>query len=183
MTKKWKIVLLVFFSLVVILITAGALLRRNTKKHSPVDKISFNEGGLTLESVYCQPYKKGRKIFGTEDEGALQPFGEYWRMGANEATTLEANRDITFGGKQLKSGKYSIYAVPGEEIWRIGVNPDANRWGVPAPSYDKDVISIDVPVTYGDDIVEQLKIDFVAGNPGAIMVIKWEKSIIKIPIK
>ena len=104
-------------------------------------------------------------------------------MGANEATTLEANRDITFGGKQLKAGKYSIYAVPGEEIWRIGVNPDANRWGVPAPSYDKDVISVEAHVTYSDEVVEQLKIDFVAGNPGAIMVIKWEKSIVKIPIK
>lgn len=182
MTKKWKIVLLVFFSLVIILITAGALLKRNTKKHSPVDIINFNEGGLTLESVYCRPYRKNRTIFGSVEEGALQPYGEFWRMGANEATTLEANRDITFGGKALKAGKYSIYAVPGEEMWRIGVNPDANRWGVPAPSYDKDIISVDVPVTYGDDIVEQLKIDFEDGNPGAVMVIKWEKSIVKIPI-
>ena len=119
MTKKWKIVLLVFFSLVIILITAGALLKRNTKKHSPVDIINFNEGGLTLESVYCRPYRKNRTIFGSVEEGALQPYGEFWRMGANEATTLEANRDITFGGKALKAGKYSIYAVPGEEMWRI----------------------------------------------------------------
>lgn len=155
----------------------------NTKKHSPVDTITFNESGLTLKTVYCQPYKKGRKIFGSTEAGALQPYGEYWRMGANEATTLEANRDITFAGKALKAGKYSIYAVTGEKMWRIGVNPDANRWGVPAPNFDDDVISVEVPVSYNDDIVEQLTMEFVAGDSGAVMEIRWENSVVKIPIK
>jgi len=183
MTKKWKVILLVFFSLVVILVAARGLIKMNTKKHSPVETITFNEKGLSLETIYCRPYKKGRLIFGEEGDGALQPFGVYWRLGANEATTLEVNRDISFAGKPLKAGKYSIYAVPGKTAWEISLNAEVNRWGFAEPDYNKDVLTANVPVSYSDDVVEQLKLVYNATEDGAELVIKWENSVIRIPIK
>lgn len=39
--------------------------------------------------VYARPSKRGRKLF-----GGLVPFGQVWRAGANEATTLETNRAL-----------------------------------------------------------------------------------------
>lgn len=182
MTKKWRAILLIFFSLIVILIAAGAFLRMNTKKHSPQDEVSFERDGLKLNIVYCQPYKKGRVIFGTQEEGALQPYGVYWRMGANEATTIEVNKEISFGGEKLDPGKYSIYAIPGEEKWKIGVNSDANRWGYSEPDYTKDVLNIEVPVEYSKEVIEQLTINLEPTDLGAVMVLRWDTSIVKIPV-
>ncbi|MEN8251614.1 MAG: DUF2911 domain-containing protein, partial [Bacteroidota bacterium] len=88
---KWKTILLIFFSLIVILIAFVAYMRMGNKPLSPMDKVGYEKEGLNIEIVYSRPYKKGRIIFGTEEDGALQPYGTYWRLGANEATTFEIN--------------------------------------------------------------------------------------------
>lgn len=183
MKKNWKAGIIAFFIVVVLLVAAFALLRLNTKKHSPVDKISFTEQGLNLKVVYCQPYRKGRLIFGEEEAGALQPWGKYWRLGANEATTIELATDVNFGGKPLKAGKYSLYAVPGKETWQIGVNKGANRWGYSEPNYDKDILKIEVPVTYSDEVVEMFTMSFEAAETGTVLVMKWDTSVVKVLIK
>lgn len=183
MTRKWKIVLLLFFSVIVILVTASAFFRMQTKKHSPMDTVTFNKGGLDIKTVYYRPYKKDRVIFGAAEDGALQPFGVYWRLGANDATTIELNKDIIFGGEPLKAGKYAIYAVPGETNWQIGINSKANRWGAAEPDHDNDVLMITVPVTYSDEVIEQLEIAYKATEQGAEMVLKWDTSVVRIPIK
>ena len=183
MAKKWKKVFLVFFSIVVVLVCVVAIMRMNTKAASPQETVNFNNKGLDLEVVYCRPYKKGRLIFGKKEDNALQPYGEYWRLGANDATTIELNKDVLFAGKPLKAGKYAVYAVPGEKTWKIGVNSEANRWGRAEPDYSKDILTVEVPVTYTDEPVEQLKIDFEATANGADMVIVWENSMVAIPIE
>ncbi|MEJ0056894.1 MAG: DUF2911 domain-containing protein [Bacteroidota bacterium] len=55
-------------------------------KKSPIKTETYSDQGLDIKVVYCQPYKKGRVIFGEERDGALQPYGKYWRLGANAAT-------------------------------------------------------------------------------------------------
>ena len=182
MTKKWKIVLLLFFSVIVIMITAVAFLRMQTKKHSPMDTVSFDKKGLILKTVYYRPYKKGRLIFGAEEDGALQPFGVYWRLGANDATTIEISKDVMFAGQPLKAGKYAVYAYPGESTWQIGVNSKHNLWGKAEPDHETDVLMVTVPVNYTDEVIEQFKINFAATEQGAEMVLKWETSVVKIPI-
>ena len=183
MTKKWRIILLVFFSLIVVLIAAGAFLRMNTKKHSPQDEVTIENEDFTLNIVYCRPYKKGRVIFGTEEEGALQPYGVYWRMGANEATTIEVNAEVLFGGQKLEPGKYSMYAVPGEKKWKIGINSEEKRWGYSEPNYDEDVLNIEVPVSYSEEEIEQMTITLEPTEQGATMVLKWDTSVINIPVE
>jgi hypothetical protein len=182
MSRKWKIVLLLFFTVVVILVTASAFLRMQTKKHSPMDTVSFNNGDLEITTVYYRPYKKDRLIFGKEEDGALQPFGVYWRLGANDATTIVLNKDVSFGGEELKAGKYAVYAFPGEASWQIGVNSKSNNWGAAEPDHDNDVLMVTVPVTYADEVVEQFKITFEATEQGAEMVLTWDTSVVRIPI-
>jgi hypothetical protein len=183
MTKKWKVVLLVFFSLVLVLITVGALLKMKNRKQSPQDTITFNKNGLTLKTVYCRPYKKGRVIFGKKEDGAIQPYGEYWRMGANEATTFKVNKDILFAGESLAAGEYSIYAIPGEKTWQIRLNSVNDRWGVSPPDKVNDVLVVNLPVTYTDTIEEQFTMAYVAIDGGVELIIRWENSIVRIPIE
>ena len=79
---------------------------------SPKDTVGFSSDNTTFEVVYSRPYKKDRLIFDSEENGALVPFGNYWRTGANAATTFEASSDILFNGEELKAGKYALYTIP-----------------------------------------------------------------------
>ena len=95
---------------------------------SPLEKVTFKNNELTFDVEYSRPFKKDRLIFGNKSEGALVPFGEYWRTGANAATNFSINSEITISGIQLMSGKYRLYTVPGEEQWEVFVNSEADTF-------------------------------------------------------
>lgn len=158
---------------------------KNTKTYSPVAKATYSNNGLTMNVVYCKPFKKGRLLFGEESAGALQPYGKYWRLGANEATTFETNKDIMFGNQQLKSGKYQIYAVPGKDTWEICMNSDWDRWGAMEADHNKDVLRTQIPADNAATPEEQLVIQFEeeAENPtNTNMLIHWDQTLVKVPI-
>lgn len=185
MARRWKLGLLIFFSVILLLVAAAAFLRMNTKKHSPLDKINATVNGASIEVVYCRPAKKGRVIFGEpveENGGPLQPWGQYWRLGANEATTIELNNTVSVGGQDLPAGKYSMYAIPRKDIWTVAINSVANRWGYGEPDYEKDVLTITVPVTYTDEVVESLTMSFNETSDQTNLVIKWDTSLVSIPL-
>ena len=180
--------MLAFFSIVLLLVAAVALLRMNTKKHSPVDKISTVLNGANIEIVYCQPSKKGRLIFGepvaegAEETGPLQPWGQYWRLGANEATTISVSNTINFAGQDLPAGLYSMYAIPRKDTWTIGINSVANRWGYAEPDYEKDVLSVTVPVDYKEEVTEMFTMSFDETNDQTELVMAWDTSEVRVPI-
>jgi hypothetical protein len=80
---------------------------------SPTTSTSFSSNGLDIKVNYSQPSKRGRLIFGEEKDGALQPYGKYWRLGANASTEITFSKNITFAGKPVNAGSYRMYAVPG----------------------------------------------------------------------
>ena len=60
---------------------------------------------------------RGRKIFGD-----LVPYGEPWRVGANEATTFVINADVNVGGKAVPAGSYTLFALPTAGAWSLIVS-------------------------------------------------------------
>ena len=159
--------------------------KKDTKKHSPPATASYSHGSLKIDINYCQPAAKGRIIFGDEEAGALQPYGKYWRLGANEATTFENNQTIWFNDKELAAGKYSIYAYPGQEKWVIAVNKDWDRWGAQEADMTMDVLRTEVSANNQAEFKESLEINFSdkdsVGNVN--LLIHWDKEQVKIPIK
>jgi hypothetical protein len=82
-------------------------------------------GGANVTIKYGSPSVKGRKIW-----GGLVPYDKVWRAGANEATVLETDKDITVEGKAIPKGKYSVYMIPGEKEWSIIINSQTGQWGI-----------------------------------------------------
>ena len=80
---------------------------------SPPMTIAFSDRGLDVKVSYSRPYKNGRLIFGAAKDKALQPYGKYWRLGANAATEITFNKNVNFAGKPVNAGSYRMYAVPG----------------------------------------------------------------------
>ena len=78
MNKLLKRILIVVASIIIILIIGYRGLIMYTKSFSPEQRATFTEGPLRIEVDYSSPGKKDREIF-----GALVPFGQVWRTGAN----------------------------------------------------------------------------------------------------
>jgi len=92
---------------------------------SPPAKASGKIGAANITIDYSSPSVKGRKIW-----GELVPYGKAWRAGANEATIFETSAPIKVEGKDLPAGKYSLFAIPGENEWTIIFNSETGQWGV-----------------------------------------------------
>ncbi|MBX2843020.1 MAG: DUF2911 domain-containing protein [Flammeovirgaceae bacterium] len=155
-----------------------------TRNHSPQDTVTYTENGFNIKVIYCRPYKKDRVIFGSEDEEALQPYGTYWRTGANEATEIIFKNDVKVAGKDLKAGRYRFYTVPGKEKWAIAFNTELGQWGYMEPAYEMDVLNAEVPVSYRDTPLEQFTILLEKSSSDKVnMTLSWDKSEVVIPIE
>src|SRR6188768_2923196 len=89
---------------------------------SPPGNTELTANGLTVSIPYSRTSVRGRLIFGTEEQKALQPYGKYWRLGANESTEITVNKDVLFNGQAVKAGTYRIYAIPAADGFDIVLN-------------------------------------------------------------
>ncbi|HEY4611641.1 MAG TPA: DUF2911 domain-containing protein [Bacteroidota bacterium] len=131
--------------------------------------------GLSDVTIYFhRPGVKGRTIFGTKESGALQPYSEVWRAGANEPTLFSFSHDVTIAGKKLTAGMYRFVAIPGEQEWTLVFNSEVKNWGT---VYDQkfDTLRFTVkPETIPP--VEWMSFFFTDLMPNsATVVLVWEK--------
>ncbi|WP_337041911.1 DUF2911 domain-containing protein [Emticicia sp. 17c] len=171
-----KIIRIVLISVAVLAISFFGYLTF-TKSKSPADKAVFKENGLEVKVDYCRPYKKERQVF-----GQLVPYGKVWRTGANEATLFEVKQDVKIGDKTLKAGKYTLWTIPTPDKWTIIFNGQTGQWGT---QYDetKDIMRVEVPSGKIAETVEQFKIDFAPVTGGADMILSWENTEIRVPVR
>ena len=151
---------------------------------SPKDTVVYSSDNANLEVVYSRPYKKNRLIFGSEEDGALVPYGKYWRTGANAATTFETSSDILFNGKKLRAGKYRLYTVPGEKEWKVVLNSEGDKFfAISEPDYSKDVLeTVVVPQIKDKNTIEQFTIGFSKNIEGVELYLMWDTTVISIPL-
>lgn len=151
---------------------------------SPPTSVAFDEGGLQINVSYSQPSKRGRLIFGEESAGALQPYGKYWRLGANAATEITFNKDITFAGQPVNAGSYRMYAVPGPQSFKITLNSELGvRFSAAMePDHSLDVLTVDVPVQSLLTEAEVFTISFETDSVGVNMNMAWDKTLLQVPI-
>ena len=151
---------------------------------SPKETISYSSEISNFEVVYSRPYKKDRLIFGSEGDGALVPFGKYWRTGANAATTFETSSDILFNGEKLKSGKYALFTFPYENNWTISLSSKSDVFfAIAQPDPKLDVLKTEVPVKPLENLIEQFTIEFSKDSSAVNMNLMWDKVSVSIPLE
>ena len=180
--KKFLIILGI---IVAVLAVGLPLFKKYTKSHCPVAQVTYEKDGASIKVTYCRPTAKGRVIFGEKSAGALQPFGEYWRVGANEATTFETKTNLVINGKELKAGRYSLYAIPGASNWTIAFNSNWDRWGAMAPGTETDVLRIDVPPNNAAPPKDVFEISFAGPDATGTttMNLHWDKTAVAVPFQ
>ncbi len=175
MRAKTIIVLSLF-----LLIAAGAwayIAQDKAKRPSPPATAEVTLSGKKITIDYGQPSMRGRKIF-----GALVPFGQVWRTGANEATTLKTPVDLSIGGQRVPAGTYTLFTVPAEESWTLIVNKQTGQWGT---NYDEkqDLIRIPMRRDTMPMTVEAFNISFADMGANKILVMEWEYTRAWVEIK
>jgi len=163
-----------FTFLMLALVTAVSFTLAQEKPASPQATATGKIGAANVKIVYCQPSARGRKIM-----GGLVPYGEVWRTGANEATTIEIDKPIKIEGKDLAAGKYSLFTIPGENEWTIIINKDAKQWGAYKYKQEDDVLRVAVKPTKTAAPVETLNI--AVGKDD--VQLKWENTAVAFKIK
>lgn len=147
---------------------------------SPSAKIE-QEVGLTNVTVeYSRPGMRGRVIFGD-----LVPYGEKWRTGANNNTTISFDTNVVIDGKELKAGTYAIYSIPQENEWKVLFYEDSNNWGLPQDWQDSKVALEatatvqEMPMTMHTFtiLIDELQ------NDSAVLNIIWENTIVTLPFE
>lgn len=180
MNKIVKRTLIVLGVLAVVLFVAYQILQVQTKKASPEATIEY-KNGVNISVFYCKPSKKGREIF-----GALVPFDQVWRTGANEASTFTTDKNLTIGGKVLPAGKYTLWTIPGKDSWTVIFNKDGYDWGisfggVASRNPETDALQVVVPVEGTENVQEQFDISIV-DQPALSLILAWDKTKIIVPM-
>ena len=131
-----------------------------------------------IRVTYSRPAKNGRVVF-----GELLKFGEAWRVGANESTEILFNNDVTFGGKEIKAGRYSVIIIPTEKEWTLKLNTGLDGWGNYGYDESLDVASITVPVTKSENVIENLSISLYEASKNTVhLKIGWDTTVAEFPI-
>ncbi len=130
--------------------------------------------------TYSRPAKKDREIFGTK----IVPYGEVWRLGANESTEIKFYQDVTIQGKKVKAGTYSLFAIPTATEWTIILNKDLDFWGAYSYNKDNDVLRVSVPTKKTDEMIENFSIQCLKGSNDkeTIMKMAWDTTLVEVPI-
>jgi len=100
--------------------------------------------GLTdITITYHRPLVNGRKIW-----GGLVPFGEVWRAGANENTTIEFSDPVSVEGKPLAKGIYGLHMIPTADSWTVIFSKMATAWGSYTYKQEEDALRVKRETAY-----------------------------------
>ena len=145
---------------------------------SPGAKVSQTAGLTEITVEYSSPGVKGRKIW-----GALVPYGQVWRAGANEATRVTFSKDVTVGDTAIAAGTYSFHAIPTAKEWTLILNKTAKQWGSYEYAKEADVVRVNVTpkAEPNRERLAYMISDFT--DDMANIDLEWEKVRVSLPVK
>ena len=138
---------------------------------SPNAFVGLQIGSTRVMVAYGSPGMKERTIFGN-----LVSYGNVWRTGANEATTITFTDDVLVDGHEVPAGTYSLFTIPGKAEWIVILNEKNNLWGSQDYLAQDDVLRITCTPQEAEKR-ERLALYFEDINPDAFsasLALHWD---------
>jgi Protein of unknown function (DUF2911) len=163
-----QLVIIIFSVMILSFITAAQDFR--TPRPSPDATVSQFVGVTKITIDYGSPAVKDRKIW-----GELVPFGQVWRAGANEATTITFADAVSINGIELVAGTYAIHCIPNDSEWEIIFSKDVPVDGGSTLDPKKEALRIKVkPEEH--HFMERMTFLFTDATENSVNVnLLWEK--------
>jgi hypothetical protein len=133
--------------------------------------------GITDITVnYHRPLANGRQIW-----GKVVPYGQVWRAGANENTTITFTDPVTIEGQPLDQGTYGLHMIPGENQWTLIFSKNSKDWGSFTYKQEQDALRVNVKPQPAE-AYNALAYDFDDVKPDSTVVtMRWDK--VAVPFK
>jgi hypothetical protein len=132
---------------------------------------------LAARVIYSRPLKNGRTVFGD-----LLPYGDVWRLGANEATEIELYQTVKIGGAKIKKGRYTMYCIPYADKWTLIINKETDTWGSFKYDAKKDIVRTEIAVQKQTEITEAFTMVFEKSATGANLIVAWDNVKASLPL-
>jgi len=139
-----------------------------------IQQIGFAE----IKIDYHRPGVKDRQVW-----GALVPYNQVWRAGANQNTTISFSRDVIIDGRNVPAGIYGLHMIPTEKEWTIILSRDYRAWGSFFYTEGNDLMRFTTtPEPY--EFQEWLIYSFDEVTPNSTTAsLKWDKISVPFEIK
>jgi hypothetical protein len=152
---------------------------------SPPKETSATIGGKAVTIKYSAPSVKGRKIFG--GAGALQPDNSVWRAGANNATALHTDGDITIGSLNVPAGDYTLYVFLDPKGWQLAVSKQTGQWGINRDGSttlddSKAIGRTPMKMSKPPALVETYKMTLTGEGKKGTLTLEWENVVASVNI-
>ena len=111
----------------VALLFVGTEMSQAQVKLPPASSTSTISQGLGIKNIslsYQRPNMNGRKIF-----GALVPYNEVWRTGANNIPSITFEEEVSIEGNAVPAGTYGIFTIPSQNEWTVILSKNPKQWG------------------------------------------------------
>jgi len=133
--------------------------------------------GTTVTVEYSRPQARGRTLF-----GGLIKWGETWTPGADWATTLQTDHDVTVEGHRLPRGKYGVWTVVRPDQWTVSLHRDWRRFHTNRPDSTDEALRLTMRPDSGPP-VELLTFDFPeVDSTGAVLRFRWGSVVLPLRI-
>jgi hypothetical protein len=133
--------------------------------------------GLTDITInYHRPLVNNRKVW-----GGLVPYGQVWRAGANENTTITFTDPVTIEGKPLDAGTYGLHMLPTADDFTVIFSKTSTAWGSFTYNQSEDTLRVTVK-SHAAEMHNALTYDFDDVQPqSTVITMTWEK--LAVPFK
>jgi hypothetical protein len=147
-------------------------------RSSPNASVSQTVGVTEITIKYSRPGVKERQVW-----GKLVPYGEVWRTGANENTTIKFSTPVRIDGHELPAGTYGLQTIPTAGDWTVIFSKDANEWGAFSYKQADDALRIQAKPRPAE-FRERMAFDFDdVTDTAAKVVIHWEKLAVPFTVE
>ena len=123
--------------------------------------------GKNISIDYGRPALQGRDMLGMARPGIV------WRLGMDEATEIQTAATLVVAGKELKPGKYTLWAKKtGPSDWILAFHPMTGVWGDP-PLESGFIAEMPLKLDKTPTSIEQLTINVADKAGDAAIMIRW----------
>jgi tetratricopeptide (TPR) repeat protein len=164
----------------IMLLAATAAIAQSTQLNLPRDSqrasVTQRIGITDITVKYHRPLVKGRTIW-----GKVVPYGQPWRAGANENTTITFSDPVSVEGKPLDKGTYGLHMIPNQDQWIIAFSKVNTAWGSFTYKESEDALRVTVK-PQATEFQEALAYDIDQPTENAaVLTMRWEK--VAVPMK
>jgi len=149
--------------------------------------VPFSQHGTVSQRVshtniaidYNRPVARGRALF-----GALVKWDSIWHPGADSATRISFDKDVTLEGKALARGDYSLWLIPRESTpWTLIFSSASRVFHSPYPGPEHDVLRVDITPEKGAHM-EVLAYYFpIVARDSTVLRFHWGETVLPVRIK